>query len=132
MPTANPNPLFRRAGDPPESNHRDDRRYEEREVIMERTEDTYTKWIVGAVGAGIIALLGVLALRDRQSIDQTMLHLNARQGQSEVLIQRHETDLQVLKVGQADVGADVKEMKGDIKETKEMMTRLLIEVRRQR
>jgi len=66
MHTANPNPLFRRSTDPPDANHREARRYEEREVILERVgPDTYTKWVVGTVGAGIITLLGVLALRDR-------------------------------------------------------------------
>jgi len=48
------------------------------------------------------------------------------------MIQRHETELQVLKVSQVAVASDVKEMKGDIKETKETMAELLIEVRRHR
>lgn len=129
---ANPVSLHRRVSDPPEEDFRKSRRYEEREVILERQMDTYSKWIVGVVGAGIITLLSVLALRDRQSIDQTMVHLNSRQTATDVLVQRHETELQLLRQGQADVAADVKEMRADIKAMREAQDRLLVEIRRAR
>jgi hypothetical protein len=61
-----------------------------------------------------------------------MVHLNSRQTATDVLVQRHETELQLLRQGQADVAADVKEMRADIKAMREAQDRLLVEIRRAR
>jgi hypothetical protein len=128
----NPIGLHRRMTDQPEEDFRKARHYDEREVIVERQQDTYTKWIVGIVGAGIISLLGILGLRDRQSIDQTMIHLNARQSTTDSVVQRHETDIVRLETLVNRVPEDIAAMRGEIRETNEKLDRVLIELRRQR
>jgi hypothetical protein len=129
---ANPSVLHRRVSDPPEEDFRKSRRYEEREVILEKTQDSLTKWVVGVVGAGIITLLGVLALRDRQSVDQTLVHLDGRLVTTQSQVARHEVDIARLETQLIRIPEDIAAMRKQIDQTNEKLDRVLIEIRRQR
>lgn len=122
--------LYRREGDPRESDFRRQRYAEEREVIIRSRPDAYTRWIVGTVGAGIITLLGILAMRDRQSIDQTLVHHDARLAIQEQTAARHESDLAVLKSSGERQSQDIAEMKVTIGKMDEKLDRVLAEVRK--
>ncbi len=125
----NPVTLHRRQDDPVGADYHDVRRFEEREIIMEKP-DAYTKWIVGVVGAGIITLLTVLAARDRQSVDVSLAKLETSEASVQLTLNAHEAQIQVIKVRQERVLADLEKIQGQLKDNGDKLDRLLLEMRR--
>lgn len=101
-------------------------------MIVQKSMDSHTKWVVAVTGTGIISLLTVLAMRDRQSIDQTLVHMDGRIRLEEQTSARHEADLAVLKNNGTRHAQDLAELKQAMKEMNQKLDRVLTEVRRNR
>jgi len=66
-------------------------------IAAHRTDSSYSRWIVGIVGAGLVSMLSFLAVRDRVSIDVSIVRLQTIiESQSQILA-KHEVELQLLK-----------------------------------
>ena len=111
-----------RRGDPDESNFRSDR--------GPRTMDTFTRWIVGTVGAAIIALLSVLAMRDRQSLDQSLIHLDGRIIVAESRLSRHDMDIVRIDTKQERILSDLTELRKALDENTDKLDRMLFALRK--
>lgn len=66
-------------------------------MIAHRTDNSYTKWIVGIVGAGLVSALAFLAIRDRITIDASLMRLQTVIESQSALLAKHEVELQLLK-----------------------------------
>lgn len=110
MDQLNPEALNRRSTDDKGENHTRERRFEER-LVVEPRPDTYTKWVVGVVGAGIISALTVLAVRDRASIDSSLNTISKDYGVLNGMVVSHETQIQVIKTRQERVLSDLQEIR---------------------
>ncbi len=126
--------LHHREADPPGSDFRNARRFEEREVIVKRTNGSAKVLII--IGSFLIPLLiGTVAYflgRDRAAIDRDIAaaHLLAAQAKDATTAQS--TQLATLTAQQAALSAQVAEVKKETAETKVLVSNVLVEIRRSR
>lgn len=126
----NPNQLNRRSDDPPDSNFTKVRMLEERLVVESTPMDSYTKWVVGIVGIGIISALSFLAARDRTGIDTDIGQLNSQLAVTSTLVINHETQIQVLKTRQDRVLEDLKVIQAAVNDNNAKLDKVLTEIRK--
>lgn len=119
----NPESLSKRVDDPPFSNFTKERKLEERIVVEPTPLDTYTKWIVGIVGVGLVTALTFFAARDRSEIDTDLTRLNFQ-------VINHETQIQVLTAKQERVLQDLKDIQAAVNVNNEKLDKVLLEIRK--
>lgn len=66
-------------------------------MIARRIDTSYSRWVGGVVGAGLVSLLSFLAIRDRISIDVSLVRLQAVIESQSAILAKHEVELQLLK-----------------------------------
>lgn len=87
--------------------------------------DTYSRWVVGVVGSGLVSLLAFLAVRDRVSIDASIIRLQTVIESQSALLAKHEVELQLLKT-------NMSYLTEQSRENGSKLDNVLIEVRRAR
>ena len=113
-----------RSDDPPNSD------YSELRGRRSSTLDTYTKWIVGIVGAGIISSLSFLVIRDRMAVDDSLNKLDNQVTITSSQLVNHETQIQVINAKQERVLSDLKDIQEAVKDNNEKIDRVLFEIRK--
>ncbi len=71
--------------------------------------DSYSRWIVGIVGAGLVSLLSFLAIRDRLSIDVSLVRMQTLLESQSAVLAKHEVELQVLKTNLQNLDEQTRE-----------------------
>ena len=66
-------------------------------MIAHRIDNSYSKWIVVTVGTGLVGLLTFLGVRDRISIDVSLVRLQTIIESQSAILAKHEVELQLLK-----------------------------------
>lgn len=93
-------------------------------------EGSHTRWVVGTVGAGIVALLSYFAARDRNAVDQDLLNLRAANaGQMEQIAQARR-ELSAAEVREQAFASDLQDLKLSQRAMNEKLDRVLLELRR--
>jgi hypothetical protein len=109
------NLLHHRETDTPGSDYRGKRYVEEREVILKR-DNSLQKWATTVFLAGVISVVGYLLARDRFGIDVQFGKVDQALGIIDSRVDRNSTDLELLKVQQAQVASDIKDIRAMIQE----------------
>ena len=89
------------------------------------SKDTYSNWITGIVGTGIVAALGYLAIQDRQSIDDDIKGLKAHEEQMNAVIGTIKSDEAVAKVQHDYLVMSVNELNERQKRMDDKLDRIL-------
>jgi len=102
----------------------------EHPIVPPTPIDTYTKWSVGVVGAALISGAAFFAIRDRTSVDIQFAKQQSAIESTNITVQAHEAQLQVIKMRQDRVLSDLVEINRKLDISAEMQTKLLIELRK--
>jgi hypothetical protein len=76
--------------------------------------DSFSRWIVTIVASGLIGLLGFLAVRDRVSIDASLVRLQTILESQSAILAKHEVELQLLKNNLQNLNEQTRENGGKL------------------
>ena len=83
-------------------------------MIARRSDNSYSKWITLTVGTGLVGLLAFLGVRDRVSIDMSLVRLQTILESQSAILAKHEVELQLLKSNLQNLNEQTRENGGKL------------------